>query len=454
MAITHNHSRLIKDSGIDQSLLDACIHCGLCLPACPTYLATGRELESPRGRIYLLNLWQQGSEPFSPRMAEHLDSCLGCLGCQTACPSGVNYEAIINHARPQVNATQPYWLRWFRGFLLSSVLPDDSLLIKLGALLRVWQKAHGDRFLRLITRITGLDRLSLVKELMRWQSLLPEISPHRTLSKLTSCTGKEEPVVQLFKGCVMDIFYNQVNHAAFNLLSLQSQIVAVPKQTCCGALAMHAGEKGLASRLAKQNIKEFADNVGPIIVTASGCAAMLKTYHELFAPDDPWHDKAKTFSARVQDLPEFLAKHDLPPAQPTNVRAQMPKCIAYHAACHLAHAQGIRLAPKQLLENFVQSINRVTGHETVTLVPLTEEEHCCGSAGIYNLSHPVLSEQILSRKLEMIKETGADLIVTTNPGCLLQLESGLRSQGMNIKVAHLAEVLAQGYNCLPEVQGF
>ncbi len=430
-------------SVIDQSLLDTCIHCGLCLPACPTYLATGRELESPRGRIALLNLWQQGQEPFSARMAEHLDSCLGCLGCQTACPSGVNYEALINQARPQVNALKPAGQKLFRNMILAGVLTNDSLLVRLADFLRFWQKNHCDRLVSIIAKFTYLDKLPLVKELLRWQALLTQIPEHKMLPGLTSNPGKKLPVAQLFKGCVMDIFYNQVNHAAIKLLSEPSQIVGVPKQTCCGALALHAGEKDLACRLARENMQYFAHNEGPIVVTASGCTAMLKTYPELFAENDPWHEKAMIFSRRVKDLPEFLAQNEstyLP--SKTDVENAKPLRIAYHAACHLAHAQGIHLEPKQLLENYAKSINDAAGSEIITLVPLTEEEHCCGSAGTYNLSHAQLSETILARKIEKIKETGADIIVTTNPGCLMQIEAGMRNRDLPIRVIHLAQLLA------------
>src|ERR1700722_7240196 len=181
MAINQTTKKADKEAIIDQALLDACIHCGLCLPACPTYLATGRELESPRGRIQLLNMWQQGQEAFSARMAEHLDSCLGCLGCQTACPSGVNYEAIINHARPQVNALKPAWQKLLRNIILSKVLTNDNLLIKLGDILRFWQKQHIDSFMSQLARITHLNKLPLIKELLRWQSLLPPIPEHKVL---------------------------------------------------------------------------------------------------------------------------------------------------------------------------------------------------------------------------------------------------------------------------------
>lgn len=431
---------------IDQDLLNACIHCGLCLPACPTYLATGRELESPRGRIYLLNLLQQGKEAFSPRMSEHLDSCLGCLGCQTACPSGVNYEAIFNQAKVQVNAVIPLWQKLPKYLAFKWLLPNAQLLEGVGKALRLWQRCGADKFLRLsLTRLNKVLHFPLIKEMLRWQSLLPQIPIHNELPALSLGDGKEV-VVQLFKGCVMDIMYNQVNMESLGLLKLFSQLVAVPRQTCCGALACHSGERDLARQLAKQNIENYAYSQGPIVATASGCTAMLKSYPELFSETDVWHHKAKAFSARVQDLPEFLASQQVEALSVSyNEHLKHPINIAYHAACHLAHAQGIRLAPKQLLENFAQSVNRLTGCQTVTLLPLIEEEHCCGSAGIYNLGHPTLSEKILYRKIEQIKMTGADTIVTTNPGCILQLQAGIEAQGLNIEVFHLATLLAKAY---------
>ena len=435
-----------KKLNIDQSLLDACVHCGLCLPACPTYLATGRELESPRGRIYLLNLLQQGKEPFSERMAEHLDSCLGCLGCQTACPSGVNYETLINEARQPVNERKPFWQKFLQQIIFTYVLTNDQLLYFLGKCLRFWQKHKLDEYSEQLSKTIGLNKIGVIKNLLGWQSLLPFVPEHKQLPNLISNSGKNLPVVQLFKACIMDIFYNPVNLATLKLLNELSGIVAVPKQTCCGALALHSGQKHIARQLAKQNIDNFAANEGAVVVTASGCTAMLKTYPELFDEIDPWHDRAMSFSKRVKDMSEFLAHSELPNDLFTkvdeNYEVTTPLRLAYHAACHLSHAQGIHQEPKQLLEKFAESINDQYGQEIIKLIPLTEEEHCCGSAGIYNLMHPDLSNIILSRKIAMIKETGANIIVTTNPGCLLQIEAGLRKEGLAIKVVHLAEVLA------------
>ncbi len=434
----------ITERPIDQSLLDACIHCGLCLPACPTYLATGRELESPRGRIYLLNLWQQGKQPFSSRMAEHLDSCLGCLGCQTACPSGVNYEAIFNQAKVEVNAVAPLWQRVPRYLAFKWLLPNDQLLKLMGQVLRLWQYLKFDKASCAI--LSPFKSIMFIREILRWQSLLPTVLKQVDLPKTTNGTGTLYSSIQLFKGCVMDVFYNQVNRESLQLLALTSSCVTVPEQTCCGALACHAGEKALAVELAKKNIDYFTANEGPIVATASGCTAMLKTYPELFSAHDPWHERAKNFSARIQDLPEILSKQQLPISNDCRLdNLAKPITIAYHAACHLAHAQNIRNEPKQLLENFAQAVNSKTGCQTVTLVPLIEEEYCCGSAGIYNLGHPTLSDKILSRKIEMIKASGADMIVTTNPGCILQLQAGIKGEKLTLGVYHIATLLAKAY---------
>lgn len=429
---------------IDKTLLDACIHCGLCLPACPTYLATGREVESPRGRIYLLNLLNSGEQELSPRLAEHIDSCLGCLGCQTACPSGVKYEAILNQARPQLAQARPGFRRRLMRFVFERVLPNYEILENLGKLLRLWQKVRA----RLALDLLGRGPLRpLFGKLAEVESFLPQIPTHVPLPKQSWNVGKKEGSVEFFCGCVMDVFYGPVNHAALRLLRAQGQIVKVPEQTCCGALAFHAGEVDITLCLAKRNIEAFEHEQGPIVVTSAGCGAMLKEYELLFKNDEDWLERAKVFASRVQDISEFLASHQLPEHVRSRAQAVAPK-VAYHAACHLAHAQNVRQAPLKLLEMLASDIQERAMRErtpALELVPLVDAEHCCGSAGIFNLLHPELSGQVLAAKMARLQESGADLVVTANPGCLMQLETGVRRTSSEMRVLHLAELLDQSY---------
>lgn len=414
---------------ISAELLSACIHCGLCLPACPTYLATGREMESPRGRIYLLSQWQQGNLELTPRLAEHIESCLGCLGCQTACPSGVQYEQILNQARPHLAEMRSRRVRKIMRFVFSKVLPDYSRLRLMGKLLRMWQSSGGKKILQSMPWMK-----KMLGRLDRWQSMLPVVPSHHPIPKQSWRSGEKRGAVNLFIGCIMDIFYNQVNHACQRLLLSQRRVVNVPEQTCCGALAFHAGEADIARQLAKTNIELFENQAGDIVVTAAGCGAMLKEYPHLFETSDDWHGRAEQFSARVRDITEEL-KSGVFADKPQPVSRK----VAYHAACHLAHAQKIREIPEVLL-------SQVPG---LQLIPLEESEHCCGSAGIYNLLHEELATRVLDRKIEYIKQTGADTVVTTNPGCMLQIENGLRDAGLDIKVKHLAELLDEAYSQPP-----
>ncbi len=414
----------ISTGKINPALLAACIHCGMCLPACPTYLATGRETESPRGRIQLLTLWEQGQVPLEGRVSEHLNSCLGCLECQTACPSGVKYGDMLDQVRPALSSTRTTQERHLKRYVFAHLLPDYPRLKQLGQLLRFFQRTGGQR---LLNRIPGLPEL--MGQLGQWQQLLPDIPKHRMLPRKSWLSGPKKGQVNLFTGCIMDIFYNPVNHACLSLLAAQQQVVSVPPQTCCGALAMHDGEIDIAKELAQQNLLFFENNTDPIVVTSAGCGAMLKHYNQLFT-DLNWKQKAQKFSERIMDITEFLSSHEFG----SSAKSLSGK-VAYHAACHLYHAQNIHSAPEQLL-------SRLPGIE---IIPLVEAEHCCGSAGIFNLTHHDLSEKILQRKMKLVAESGADILVTTNPGCLLQLAAGARQAHLPIKVCHLAELLAEAY---------
>lgn len=382
-------------------------------------------MESPRGRIQLMSMLQKGEIGPEDRVVEHLDSCLGCLGCQTACPSGVQYGKLLDQARPLLAEKRSPALRQLMRFSFSQLLPDYGRLRIMGNLLRLWQKTGANA---LLTRIPFAA--PLLSKLVDMQDFLPQVPPFKPLPRQSWRSGEKSGEVQLFAGCVMDVFYNDVNHACIRLLTLQKQIVKVPEQTCCGALAFHAGEVDISKDLAKRNIEMFDGVKGDIVVTGAGCGAMLKEYGELLHGDAEWEERAHQFSSRVKDITEFLANHDF--ATPPQ---RIERRVAYHAACHLAHAQGIRQAPATLLE-------QIDGLE---LIPLEEAEHCCGSAGIYNLLHTDLSMEVLDRKMDNIINTGADELVTTNPGCLLQIQKGIRDRNVNIKASHLVELLDEAY---------
>lgn len=423
---------------LDKELLESCIHCGLCLPACPTYQVSGLEAESPRGRIYLLNMLRTGQIQTDDPALNHIDTCLGCMGCQTACPSGVKYQKILNQARPALadalprENTQRRWMRW----AFAKLLPNYGLLRFGGSMFRVLQQLG-------LTRLRPTVPLApkLTARLREWQKFLPVVPSRENLSRVyapntTPGTASEQsskqgtPDTQLFSGCVMDILYNNVNHASVQLLNRQGRCVGVPEQTCCGALAAHAGELDIARILARKNIEHFEDTAGDIAVTSAGCGAMLKEYAELLEHDPEWHERALKFSARVKDITEVLVKGNF-----LNGKPKMTTTIAYHAACHLSHVQKVKDPPLRLLSMI----------EGAKLVALEEQEHCCGSAGIYNLMHTETSLEVLDRKMRFIEKTGASVIATGNPGCLLQIEAGAKMRGLPLRVVHPVELLNEAF---------
>ncbi len=446
--MSQSDSQLIsKATGkLDADLLSACIHCGLCLPACPTYLATGRESESPRGRIYLLSLVEKGDIELVGEAAEHIESCLGCLGCQTACPSGVRYEEILNQARPHLKKSRPKLLRAALRVSFDKILPSYWLLILGGKIFRLVQskfprRARESQFHSVLAGMTSSTLINRLKAYAAFVPTVPAYVPHPRRREAGKTGGS---VVQLFSGCVMDVLYNQVNHATARLLTMQGSAVERNDQTCCGALAFHAGEVDICRRLARENIEKFASTEGKIVVTSAGCGAMLKEYGHLFSPDDPWHDKATEFSKRVVDVVEILSPAHIKTDSQTGSSMQLPAAsVAYHAACHLAHAQGIQSEPKEILLALQEKLAQQG--KNLQLVELKEAEHCCGSAGIYNVINTELSLEVLDRKMENIEQTHAEVVVTTNPGCLLQLNAGAELSGLPVKVMHLAEFVSRAY---------
>lgn len=430
-----------KESILDRETLEACIHCGLCLPACPTYLATGREVESPRGRIYLIDQFVSGALPMSDRMASHIESCLGCLGCQTACPSGVNYEKILDSVRPKLAERKPVRARFFSKLAFRFLLPNYFLLQLIGHLMGLWQLLMGRDFFQKVVRHTAPYSTpspvrSFLERLAQWEQFTPQVRGHIPLPERLDPRDNTEAGLHalLFSGCIMDVFYNHVNHNTMRILLKQGHSVSVPPQTCCGALAYHQGEEEIARDLARKNIEKFGFGQDPIVVNSAGCGAMLKHYKSIFEDDPQMKHKAEEFSERVFDLSEFLARFKFPM---TGEKFQEP--TTYHAACHLAHAQNIHKEPLELLEALAGN------DKNCMLTPLPDQEHCCGSAGIYNLFNTELALKVLDNKLDCLESTGARTVITSNPGCQLQLEAGIRKRGLKVDVKHIAEALDEAY---------
>jgi len=406
--------------------LKACIHCGMCLPACPTYRVTGSEAESPRGRLYLMkSLLDENlsdGEHFTPEdIAPHIDQCLGCLACQTVCPSGVQYGGLLTATRETITPqTTPWFVRFIKRFSFQHLLPYRQRLVALASFLGVYERSG----LQILVRRSGL--LGLLPLLAHQESLLPKTVPHYRALKPDAVFGPDNGVpVVLFVGCVMDTFYNAVHWDTIRVLAAQGYRVSIGQQTCCGALAHHAGERDIVENLAGQNVAAIlASEPAYIVVNSAGCGATLQEYSHILTTDE-----ANTFSSKVIDIMALLAK------APLNLDAKTdttPITVTYHAACHLHHAQGVHTEPMAVLDQL----------PNVRLVPLTEASMCCGSAGIYNLQHPTLSEPILDNKINHVLATNADVLVTGNPGCLLQIEKGLKAAGSSMRLMHPVSFIA------------
>ena len=402
--------------------LDDCVHCGFCLPTCPTYQLWGEEMDSPRGRIYLMAAALEGDTPIDDTWVGHLDACLGCMACVTACPSGVRYDELIEATRPQIerNHRRDWRDRAFRS-LLFALFPYRRRL-RVAALFGWLYQRSG---LRTLVGRSGLrDRLP--PRLRAFESLLPPISPRAAVNRtpaLTTPVGEVRRRVGFVTGCVQEVFFGDVNAATARVLAAEGvEVVAPPAQGCCGALEVHSGREATALVRARALIDTFAAlDVDAIVVNAAGCGSNLKDYGRLLSDDPRYAAAAEAFSAKVRDVTEVLA--DL---EPRGRYAPLDLTVAYHDACHLAHAQQIRSEPRQVLA-------RVPGLETRD-VP--DSELCCGSAGVYNLLQPEAAEELGRRKAAAIASTGAAAVVTTNPGCALQIARALQRP-----VVHPVQVL-------------
>lgn len=420
-----------------------CIHCGLCLNACPTYRELSLEMDSPRGRIFQIIQVEQGRLPLGENFVKHIDLCLDCRACETACPSGVEYGKLVESARGQIELhyQRPLSTRILRNFFFHHLLPHRQRLNLAGHILRMYQKSGLEKavltsgVLKLFPgRMAGVARLSPRMEKPFFTGRLGTIVP---------AIGPRKYRVAFFAGCIANLSFARLNDATVRVLARNGCEVVIPKdQGCCGALHVHAGIRDLARRLAWQNMQTFLPGAGEdsagfdaIITNAAGCGSVLKEYPLLFEEEEREHwEAARKFAAKVKDVTEFLAAIDF-----NRDFAVMKARATYQDPCHLLHAQRVKNAPRQLLA-------AVPGLE---LVELKEVEVCCGSAGIYNVAHNEMAEKLLEGKMRQIDSTGAELILTANPGCLLQLRAGVAQsmgQGRQRRVMHVVELLDEAYS--------
>ncbi len=417
-------------SGPAQADLDKCVHCGLCLNACPTYRELGVEMDSPRGRIYQMNQVANGA-PVTPSYVEHLELCLACRGCESACPSGVPYGRMIEAARAQLeNRTRPsWWRRAAKKVVFDRLLPSPAALQTAGAALYAYQFSGLQR----LVRATGF--LKLFGNAANLEALTPNAEIpffYSKIGKTFAPDGERRYRVAFLAGCIANVVFARLNEATVRVLQKNGCEVVIPGgQNCCGALHLHSGLKAQARALARNNIDAVAaGEFDAILTNAAGCGSTLKEYDELLEDDPAYREKAAAFRARMKDVTEFLASINF-----NREMGRVETTATYQDSCHLAHGQKIREAPRTLLKAVPGLVYRE--------MPMADL--CCGSAGIYNVVQNEMALQILQHKMESVAATEAALIVTANPGCMLQLAAGARIYGQGQRVAHVVEVLDEAY---------
>jgi len=418
---------------LDYSVLQQCIHCGLCLPTCPTYDATQFERNSPRGRIALMRAVADDEMRITRAFAEEMYFCLGCLACQTACPAGVNYAEMFEHARsdierggvlanPQRTLIRTLTLRW--------LFTRPRLLRTIGRLLYIYQASGMQALVRRL-RLTVL----LPRKLRELEPLTPTVNRHFSDALIRPV---EKPIAMKFRvgmltGCVQDLTFSDVNRDTVDVLLANGCEVVTPRnQSCCGSLHGHNGEMELSRKMARRNLDSFPDlqQLDSIITNAAGCGSHLKNYEHLLADDIHYAARAKLWTEKLKDVHEWLGEIGItPPSQP------MPVEVTYHEACHLCHGQKITRQPRDVLK-------AIPG---LKLVELPESTWCCGSAGIYNITQPEMSQTLLERKMDNITKTGVKIVASANPGCAIQLQNGARAGNPELQVLHPISLLARAY---------
>ena len=453
-------------------LMRQCIHCGFCLPTCPTYAVLGVEMDSPRGRIYQMQAVAEGRMEISPAFVDHIYCCLGCRACETACPSGVQFGKLIEAAREHIQlevahvpihgelkreVTEPrdneefpvyHYMdkpkvlesltnRVLRRFFFDLILPSRTLTSLVFAALKVYQRSG----LQTLVRRTGLldvanalptplqGQLKTPEALMPSSSgdLLPQLLPEVTPALTKKCYR-----VGFISGCIMDQMYRDINEATIRVLTANGcEVITPPMQQCCGALHVHAGEAKRGRQLARHNIDVFEPyNCDAIIINSAGCGSNLKEYGHLLRDDPTYASRAKAFSSKVKDISEFLTSIEL-----NREMGPLNRTVTYHDACHLFHGQKVKQQPRELL-------GAIPG---LAIANLKESDWCCGSAGIYNITNQEMASQLLERKMNNILATGANVVVTGNPGCMMQIALGAQQKGLDLVVMHPIQLLDESY---------
>ena len=410
-------------------LINQCVHCGFCLPACPTYVLWGQEMDSPRGRIYLIKMASEGAAEMTDQWVQHFDSCLGCVSCMTACPSGVDYGKLIEATRAQIERNYPRTTgdRLHRQMIFS-LFPNIGRLRLMRPFLAFYQKSG----LQAFVRGSGLLE-ALPERLQAMETLLPKLGPKHEIPPVTPAKGDKRKRVGLMLGCVQREFSSEINAATMRVLAAEGcEVIAPPEQSCCGALLVHAGQEAPALEYARRMIDTFEKaQVDVIITNAGGCGSNVKEYWHQLRDDPQYAGRAKKFSAMCKDVAEFLA--ELGPQAPRN---PLKMRVAYHDSCHLQHAQKVRSQPRQLLSGIPQ----------LELLEVGESALCCGSAGIYNMVQSKTADELADRKANLISPLRPDAVATGNIGCLLQIGAALERNNQKIPVMHSIQLLDASIN--------